>query len=463
VGCKWTRAKKKKEKIKLIKLSAPRKCSSRRLQDNIMVKKFDKKNATTYSIVHRAHDDARFFEDDATNVLVPTAQSQKQKSSSKKVFSKNELEARLRDQVRDNEGLAAQYGITFDDSNYDYMQHLKPLGDADGVFILAKDQEQQRRRHQQQQKLDLDTLLKDQLPSSEKRKVTKDLNQSIPDELRGFNPNMDPRLREVLEALDDEAYIEEIKHKGDATGDNENEEDYDDDIFADLLKSGQAEEDEYEYNDEQGDYDDDYDEWDLDNYEDEYNAKYDEHPEEIIGQEGVNEDWQRDFMKFKKESKNKENTWDSDDEFGEGSEEEDEIDNLGALPDMKSKPSKSNTKLRRKKGAMTDTSSFSMSSSALFRSEGLSVLDDRYEQMNKNYNRGDTKELEYKPFDMESERTDFASMVDDFLDNYELESGGRKLTKKDAEKTKLQQAASSVSRGKAGKKLNSSFAEMKIN
>ncbi|KAI5961962.1 LTV1 [Candida theae] len=425
-----------------------------------MVKKFDKKNATTYNIVHRAHDDARFFDDDATNVLVPTAQSQKS-ASTKKVFSKNELEAKLRDQVRENEGLAAQYGITFDDSKYDYMQHLKPIGNSDGVFISAKEQEQ----HRRQQKLDLEALLKDQLPSSEKRKVTKDLNQSIPDELKGFNPDMDPRLREVLEALEDEAYIEEVKHqKGD--GSNEDDEDYDDDIFADLLKSGQAEEEEYDYYNEDGNYEDEYDEWDLDNYEDEYNAKYDEHPEDLVGQEGVNEDWQRDFMKFKKESKNKAHSWDSDDEFDDESEkeevDEDEVDNVGELPDMKSKASKSNTKLRKKKGAMTDTSSFSMSSSALFRSEGLSLLDDRYEQMNKKYTRGEAAEENYKPFDMDRERTDFAGMVDDFLDNYELESGGRKLTKKDTEKARLQQAANSVSKGKAGRTLSSSLANMKI-
>ncbi|KAI5963929.1 LTV1 [Candida margitis] len=435
-----------------------------------MVKKFDKKNATTYNVVHRAHDDARFFDDNASNVLVPTAQSQKNKVSStsgKKVFSTHELEAKLRDQVRENEGLAAQYGITFDDSKYDYMQHLKPIGNSDGVFISAKDRDQQRR----QEKLDLEQLLKDQLPSTEKRKVTKDLNQSIPDELKGFNPNMDPRLREVLEALEDEAYIEEVKHKKNNV-DVDDDEEYDDDIFADLLRSGQAEEDEYDYYDEDEDYGDDYDEWDLDNYEDEYDAKYDEHPEEILGQEGVNEDWQRDFMKFKKESKNKENTWDSDDEFDEESEagedkeeeeDEDEGDNVGELPDMKSKFSKSNTKLRKKKGAMTDTSSFSMSSSALFRSEGLSLLDDRYEQLNKKYNRDDTKERDQKPFDMGTERNDFAGLVDDFLENYELESGGRKLTKKDTERAKLQEAASSVSRGKAGRKLDSSFAGMKIN
>ena len=41
--------------------------------------------------------------------------------------------------------------------------------------------------------------------------------------------------------------------------------------------------------------------------------------------------------------------------------------------------------MRKKKGAMTDTSSFSMSSSALFRTEGLTLLDDRYEQLNKKF------------------------------------------------------------------------------
>lgn len=33
--------------------------------------------------------------------------------------------------------------------------------------------------------------------------------QDVPDEIAGFQPDMDPRLREVLEALDDEAYVDE--------------------------------------------------------------------------------------------------------------------------------------------------------------------------------------------------------------------------------------------------------------
>lgn len=196
----------------------------------------------------------------------------------------------------------------------------------------------------------------------------------------------------------------------------------------------------------------------MDNYEDEYNKKYELGvPEDEDGElpDGVNQDWQRDFMKFKKDTKHKANDWDSDDEFEE--EEEDEVPDL---PSISGNKKISKTKMRKKKGAMTDTSSFSMSSSALFRTEGLTLLDDRYEQLNKKFE--DDEEKEHKPFNMEEERHDLEGMLDEFLDNYELESGGRKLVKKDEEKKKLQKAASSVSKGKAARKLNQAFGDMKI-
>lgn len=164
-------------------------------------------------------------------------------------------------------------------------------------------------------------MIKDQLPSERTRKVARDLDQSIPDELQGFNPNLDPRLREVLEALEDEAYIEE------------EQEGADEDVFDMLLKSGEVEdEDEFYYGSGAEDYDDEYDEWDLDNYEDEYNQKYELGvPEDEDGElpAGVNQDWQRDFMKFKKDTKHKANDWDSDDEFEE--EEEDEVPDLPSI------------------------------------------------------------------------------------------------------------------------------------
>ena len=62
---------------------------------------------------------------------------------------------------------------------------------------------------------------------------------------------------------------------------------------------------------------------------------------------------------------------------------------------------------------------------------------------------------------MKEERHDLEDMLDDFLDNYELESG-KKTSQKDSEKKKLQQAASSVSKGKAARKVNEAFSNMKI-
>lgn len=404
-----------------------------------MGRRFDKKNATTFNVLHRAHDDVKYFDDDASkHVLVEQTKKEQPK---KKIYTTSDLESKLANEnIRDNEGLAAHYGITYDDSKYDYMQHLKPMGNTDGVFVGAKETSVEKKQK-------IEDLIRDQLPSERTRKVARDLDQSIPDELQGFNPNLDPRLREVLEALEDEAYIEE------------EQEGADEDVFDMLLKSGEVEdENEFYYGSGAEDYDDEYDEWDLDNYEDEYNQKYELGvPEDEDGElpDGVNQDWQRDFMKFKKDTKHKANDWDSDDEFEE--EEEDEVPDL---PSISGNKKISKTKMRKKKGAMTDTSSFSMSSSALFRTEGLTLLDDRYEQLNKKFE--DDEEKEHKPLNMEEERHDLEGMLDEFLDNYELESGGRKLVKKDEEKKKLQKAASSVSKGKAARKLNQAFGDMKI-
>ncbi|CCE87211.1 Piso0_005754 [Millerozyma farinosa CBS 7064] len=421
-------------------------------------RKFDKKSAKTFSIVHRAHDDALYYDNDASkHVLVPAPTKRDNKAHRpKKVFTTSDLEGQLTPKeiqnIRANEGLAAQYGIFFDDSKYDYMQHLKPIGQSgDGIFI-----ERQDKKDTKEKKIDPETLFKDQLPSEKQVKHDHAL-QSIPYELQGFNPNLDPRIREVLEALEDEAYIEEQKSSPQES---------DEDVFATLLKSGEAEGDEL-YDEFDGDSDA-YDEWDMDNYEDEYSDKYDsdnfeeqelpynkeEAPEDALdstqNQVLINNNWQKDFERFKKESKNRKNDWDSDDDFESEAEE-----TIADLPDIKKtneSSKKSNTKLRKKKGAMTDCSSFSMSSSALFRTEGLTLLDDRYEQYAKKYSADDDEH--YEEFQIENERGDLEELLDDFLNNYELESGGRKLVRKNEEKSKIQESADSVSKSKVAARRN---------
>lgn len=446
-----------------------------------MGKKFDKKTAKTFNVVHRSHEDSLYFDNEAPqHVLVEAPQSKKQSSLGSKKNNQNgqklgktaaldaeELARRLLpadlQKVRENEGLAAQYGILYDDSNYDYMQHLRPIGQAsDGVFIEAAEEKKPAKS-----KKNIEDIIKDALPSETTRIVAPDELENIPSELQGFNPDMDPRLREVLEALEDEAYVE-------------NEAEGEEDIFGDLLQSGVADEDDF-YLDEG-----EYDEWDMDNYQDEFD-EYDldyagekvelenpygegEEPEDIpvAGAETVVDNaWERDFQKFKKAQKNQVNDWDSDNEF-EDEEQAEAADDLGALPSISGKK-KPKSKLRRKKGAMTDTSSFSMSSSALFRTEGLTLLDDRFEQLAKNFE--EEEEEDVVEFNMAEERPDLEEMLDDFLDNYELGSGGRKLVKKDKRIDALKAAADSVSRGKVAQRrkkeaagavdgLGSSFGKM---
>ena len=46
--------------------------------------------------------------------------------------------------MRENEGEAAEYGIFFDDTEYDYMQHLRSVGETPDAVLLeapaSKDQ-----------------------------------------------------------------------------------------------------------------------------------------------------------------------------------------------------------------------------------------------------------------------------------------------------------------------------------
>ena len=67
--------------------------------------------------------------------------------------------------------------------------------------------------------------------------------------------------------------------------------------------------------------------------------------------------------------------------------------------------------------------------------------------MKKKYDRNDNNEEgEEQPFDFKNERSDFASMVDDFLDNYEQK--GKRIVKKDKEVEKIRNAADTVSKSK---------------
>lgn len=463
--------------------------------------KFSKKNATKFAVVHRPHDDPSYYDADAgDHVLVPVqnrnlkkdqktkAQAQAQEefedipklvdtaAASPAAAAPAAKQEKKNGPVNEHVGEAALYGINFDDSKYDYTQHLKPIGldPSHSVFIPAKTKSKSKANEKPKKLKDPASLFVEPTYQDLENKPAEplfvrgvakqeylDQMQEIPEELVGFKPDMNPALREVLIALEDEAYVVnedvvvDIKAKPEEIPEEADEDA--DDIFAELLGSGKA--------DGADEFEDEFDEWDmenLDNYEEDH-YKQEMAQFDTIGKlEDLQDiDVSADVRRFKLQQKKERNAWDSDNDFSDEDdleeEEQETKDVVGKLPSIAGTRSSSKTggqarKARRKKGAMSDVSGFSMSSSAIPRSEAMTVLDDRYDQIIGGYENYEEElaeeEEKHQTFDMLKERSDFESMLDDFLDNYELGSGNRKLVKKDQEIAKLKEAADEVSKGK---------------
>lgn len=148
-------------------------------------------------------------------------------------------------------GLAAMHGIYFDDTaEYDYTQHLRAIGEStEAVFLEAPKREEKPKRSKdlefKDQKDGID-LPADVLPSKVEMTVGV-MNQSSGLE-GGLQPDMDPRLREIMEALEDDEYLDD---------------NLDDDFFEELNAEGDpyVPEDEVEeyYEEEEIDEDGSYD------------------------------------------------------------------------------------------------------------------------------------------------------------------------------------------------------------
>ncbi|KAI1424386.1 Low temperature viability protein [Xylaria sp. FL1777] len=406
----------------------------------------NKKTAQHFTLVHRPQNDPLIHDAEAPSmVLNPT--NNLNASKGKKL---NDLASELSSDdvahMRANEGEAANYGVYYDDTEYDYMQHLRDLGSSgagDVVFVEAEtEQNKGKGKHKQSledaiRQLDIEDeerkkreLFDDSfLPSQNLQHVTYQAQQNIPDAIAGFQPDMDPRLREVLEALEDEAYVD----------------DEDDGLFQELAKDGR-ELDEIEFEDDEG--------WETDDTakpRKEYNDDA-EVPDLVpvagaAGEDGTttgeeadvvkNENWLEDFQKFKKNQKT----------GGRPA--------AGVAPshsDMQSSILSTTTnggRRKKRKGALTSQSGYSMTSSSLVRTEQLSLLDARFEILEqKQYNPehddyewdgdeddddDDTKSTTMSAMSTASSvtgplRSDFDSILDDFLGEYSMH--GKKAVKK---------------------------------
>lgn len=406
--------------------------------------------------MHRPQNDPRIHDASSSSMvfqeLAPT-QAHKIKNRTQlksELFGRDGADAA--NEIRDNEGEAAEYGVYFDDTEYDYMQHMRDLNDGHGesYFIEAPAKKKGQaskgkiRLEDALREASLDDkvsefgdgsttgsiLLEDEiLPSKNLRKSTYQDQQDIPDELAGFQPDMDSRLREVLEALEDEAYVDD-----------------DDDLFTHLAKGGDqvssAEFEKLEFDSNGGVNDEDG--WESDdtakptqefktNVEKRATVENDVPIED--GPVNSDSDWMKEFSKFKISEKSR--------------ADKRQASNPDVQSSIMTGTSTNGGRRKKRKGALTSSSGYSMTSSSLYRTEGLTLLDARFDKI----------EEDYAAEGMEDDdgcasistgisttssqvptlrlRSDFDSIMDDFLGGYS--PNGRKRVKKGKYQTGMEQ------------------------
>lgn len=220
------------------------------------------------------------------------------------------------------------------------MQHLKPVGlredGVDSVLLEALVPKTKGKGAKSKEPIKLVELPPEALPSTSELPLNYEAQAAVPSSISGFRPDMDPHLRQALEALEDDEFVDD---------------NLEDDFFEDLVGGGaRAEEEDSGF---------DFHEWGPDG-----GAKDEEDLDEEKG------DWQSAFAKFKKSQKADSATGGSDIDFNsEGG------DTIGSMPQFSVIGGK-----KRRKGS-SDGSGYSMSSSSMFRNEGLTTLDEQFDQV----------------------------------------------------------------------------------
>ena len=379
--------------------------------------------------------------------LVP-AQSHKIKNRhdlESELFGSSESNNGVLPNVRDNEGVAAEHGIYFDDTEYDYMQHIRDPGvstgngeihlvevtttkeDGKGKAKMSLEDalresslQDERNGSGNSQARGSQLLDDDLLPSKNLKNTTYQDQQDVPDSLAGFQPDMDPRLREVLEALEDDAYVDD-----------------DEEIFGEIAVDGQQLSlDEFKESGVEEDGTEDAG-WETDETERPSKGCSGENISPLRAPPDVDAemrdrsdhgdgDWMKEFSKFKK---------------AERSEKRDPIvSNNDLHSSITMGTSLAAGRRKKRKGAMSSSTGYSMTSSSLLRTEGQSLLDARFDKIEEEY-AGDEIDMDdgtssimtgslmaSSQASLLATRSDFDSIMDDFLGGYSI--GGKKGVKK---------------------------------
>lgn len=226
------------------------------------------------------------------------------------------------------------------------MQHLKPVGlQEDGVesILIEAPSVQKGKNKAGKSKAPIhlvDDLPTEALPSKQELPRNYESQEAIPSSIAGFRPDMDPHLRQTLEALEDDAFVD---------GDLE------DDFFGGLVADGER------ASDEEPGFD--FSEWGVE--EDGEGAL-----SHSGGEEADPEDWQAAVKNFKQAQRTRLDDAGSDmDGCSEGG------DTVGFMPQFSVIGGK-----KRRKGS-SEASGYSMSSSSMFRNAGLTIIDERFDQV----------------------------------------------------------------------------------
>ncbi|KAI6114913.1 Low temperature viability protein-domain-containing protein [Pisolithus croceorrhizus] len=360
---------------------------------------FRQPGAKHFQLVHRSQRDPLINDSNASQHVLKEVV----RGNDRKGKTRAELESVLdpKDIARDarlNVGEAALYGVYFDDTKYDYMQHLRAVGTeeagVESVLIEAPYTRQikskAKGKGQEGDSILLNDLPPEVLPSRHEMPRQFESQQAIPESICGFQPDMDPHLRQTLRALEDDAFVDDS---------------LEDDFFGELVAGGERGEEEvdYEFN-EDGVLAD---------------IERDEDGSKEAGS------WEENFARFRKEQKRSPPS-EYDEEL-----DSDGGDTVGDLPRLRVVGGKQ----RRKSSSVA--SGYSMSSSSMYRTEALLTLDERFDQLMLDEYGSDGADAVEEASDSSSlsdgdevpelvtSREDFSAMVDDFVENYELV--GRKL------------------------------------
>lgn len=338
--------------------------------------------------------------------------------------------------------MAAGYGIAYDDSKYDYMQHLKPVGEGGfesvliaaprGSGVVAGMKNQGNKGKGKMRAEDMFQLPESVRPSAYEMTYAEAqaAKEAIPRELQGLQPDMDPHLRQVLEALEDDAFVDEAG---------------DEDVFGELLGSGELEE--YEDGEEF-----EFEEWGVPEDGDD-DAKTERGDDDDDNNEPLKEEtWEDRYRAFKAAGGRhaapvSNGGWDEDEAAAERSEM---ADTIGSMVSNMGDLMVRGGKKRHGKRGPSDASGMSMSSASVYRNSNLRTLDDRFDRIEREYELEDDDDewcgdddddvsiapsymssasrvsmfstgSKFMPGDQpEVTREDFESIMDDFLENYEV-------------------------------------------